>query len=161
MCSVFPTVCLMAFILFPQGSNSLPWAMPGNFLQRFQMSDVVVAGTVEASSPRGVERVDGTELNANTAKLLVDRIFQGKTRDTLQFVWFTIPMDGTRGFVYSGPPLANMRPYRRYLLFRLVSKICGLISVPEAARGCDIGLFPWHRRYEIRRIVWSPLEFYC
>jgi hypothetical protein len=43
----------------------------------------------------------------------------------------------------------------------LVSKICGLISVPEAARGCDIGLFPWHRRYEIRRIVWSPLEFYC
>ena len=43
----------------------------------------------------------------------------------------------------------------------LVSKICGLIPVPEVARAYDIRPFPSHRRYGIHRIVWSPLEFYC
>jgi len=43
----------------------------------------------------------------------------------------------------------------------LVSRIYGLILVPGAARACDIGLFPSLRRYGIRKIVWSPLEFCC
>jgi uncharacterized protein (DUF4415 family) len=45
--------------------------------------------------------------------------------------------------------------------YRLVSRIYGLILVLGAGRACDIGLFPWHRRYGIRKIVWSPLEFCC
>ena len=42
--------------------------------------------------------------------------------------------------------------------FRLVTRIYGLILVPGAARACDIELFPSHRRYGIRKIVWSLLE---
>src|SRR5205823_3280736 len=47
------------------------------------------------------------------------------------------------------------------LNFSLVSRIYGLILVLGAVRACDIGLFPSHRRYGIRKIVWSLLEFCC
>jgi hypothetical protein len=43
----------------------------------------------------------------------------------------------------------------------LVSRIYGLILVLGAGRACDIGLFPWHRRYGIRKIFWSLLGFCC
>jgi len=43
----------------------------------------------------------------------------------------------------------------------LLSRICGLIPVPEGDPTCDIGLFPWLRRCENRRIVCSPLGSCC
>ena len=36
----------------------------------------------------------------------------------------------------------------------LLSRICGVILVPGGVPSCDKGRFPWHRRYESRRIVW-------
>src|ERR1017187_5144549 len=43
--------------------------------------------------------------------------------------------------------------------FSLLSRICGEIPVRGAAPSCDKGQFPWLRRCESRRIVWSPLGF--
>ena len=45
--------------------------------------------------------------------------------------------------------------------FRLLSRICGEIPVRGAAPSCDKGQFPWLRRCESHRIVWSPLGFCC
>ena len=43
----------------------------------------------------------------------------------------------------------------------LLSKNCGLIPAPEAGPRCDKGRFPWHRRCENRKNVWSPHEVCC
>jgi hypothetical protein len=43
----------------------------------------------------------------------------------------------------------------------LLSRICGLIPVPEAVRVCDTARFPSLHKCGTHRIVWSPLEFCC
>ena len=73
------------------------------------------------------------------------------------------------------PPAANW-PLPRLLWFRkmepatlasarylipLLSRNCGSIPVPEADPRCDKGRFPWHRRCENRKNVWSPHEVCC
>ena len=45
--------------------------------------------------------------------------------------------------------------------FPLLSKNCGSIPAPEAGPRCDKGRFPWHRRCENRKNVWSPHEVCC
>lgn len=107
--------------------------MPGDFRQRLRVSDLVVSGIVKSSSPRGVQSVDGTELAANIAHLRVDRVFQGKTREELQFTWFTIHVKGAGGFAYSGPPLANFRPRERYLVFLKRDKSGWVVAMPMYA----------------------------
>jgi hypothetical protein len=91
--------------------------MPGDFVERLRISDLVVSGTVESSMPHEVQIVDGEMLNAHTSILRVDRVFKGEARKQLQFSWFTIRWDGTSGYGYSGPPLASFQPRHRYLVF--------------------------------------------
>ena len=50
---------------------------------------------------------------------------------------------------------------QNWLFLGLLSRICGEIPVRGAAPSCDKGQFPWLRRCESRRIVWSPLGFCC
>lgn len=83
MTSVISTACLLATMLIPH--NSLPRTMPGDFLQRLRISDVVVSGTVETLSRAGVQTVDGVKLTATTARLRVDRVFQGEAEEELRF----------------------------------------------------------------------------
>jgi hypothetical protein len=120
----------MAFVLLPQVSKSLPWTMPGDFLQRFQASDLVVAATVESSFSNGIETVDGADLGSNVARIHVDSIFQGKGGEELQFTWFTLPVDGTMGFAFAGPPLANFQPYKRYLIFLKRQQSDWVVAIP-------------------------------
>lgn len=111
-------------------THSLPWTMPGDFLQRLRFSDLVVSGTVESSSPRGLQIVNGETLNANIARLRVDRVFQGKTAEELQFSWLTTHWDGAGGYAYSGPPPANFHPRKRYLVFLKRDKSDWVVSIP-------------------------------
>jgi hypothetical protein len=135
MKAIFASASLLASMLVAQNSNSLPWAMPGDFLQRLRISDLVVSGTVESSSPRGVQTVDGAKLATNTARLRVDRVFQGKTREELQFTWFTFFVDVGKpgGFAYSGPPVADFRPRKRYLVFLKRDKSSWVVAMPMYA----------------------------
>ena len=104
-------------MLLMGSSISLPWTFPGDFRDRLRMSDLVVSGTIEDTSALGVQIVDHTELTANVAHVLVDRVFQGPDIGELQFTWFTFHFPTGEGFVYSGSPLANFRPNERYLIF--------------------------------------------
>src|SRR5215813_11269992 len=49
----------------------------------------------------------------------------------------------------------------RSINFGLLSRIYGLILVPEVVLACGKGPIPWLRMCGNRRIVWSPLEFCC
>jgi hypothetical protein len=151
-----PTVLFLSLMLVSQNSNSLPWTMPG-FLQRLEISDLVASGTIESSTPLGVRTVDGIRLDANTAHLRVDRVFQGKTAGEIQFAWFTIPMNNV---AYSGPPIANLRPHKRYLVF-LKRESSGWVAAmpvyalefelaPEVLKGShrDLSEVPAEQRYE-------------
>ena len=128
MMAIFPTACLLGCMLTPH--NSFPWTMPCDFLQRLQISDVVVSGTVESLSPAGVQSVDGEELTAITARLRVDRVFQGEAEEEIQFTWFTLHREGAGGWAYSGPPLADFRPHKRYLVFLKRGKSGWVVAMP-------------------------------
>jgi hypothetical protein len=111
-------VAFVLVLLFtPPALGSVPWVFPGNFRQRLRISDLVVSGVIEKTTPRGIQIVDGTKLIANVARMRIDRLFQGNITGRLQFTWFTLYIGAATGVVYSGPPLANFRPRNRYLLF--------------------------------------------
>ena len=116
--------------------------MPGNFLHRLQISDVVVSGTVESLSPAGVQTVDGEKLTATTARLRVDRVFQGKAAGELQFTWFTFYMEGSGGWAYSGPPPADFRPHKRYLVFLKRDKSGWVVAMPLYALEFELSPTP-------------------
>jgi hypothetical protein len=128
MKAIFSTACLLASMLIPQ--NSFPWTMPGDLLQRLHISDVVVSGTIESLSPAGVQKVDGEELTATTARLRVDRVFQGEAEEELRFTYFTLHMEGPGGYAYSGPPIADFRPHKRYLVFLNREKFDWVVAMP-------------------------------
>jgi hypothetical protein len=128
--AIFRNACLLASTLVPQSSLSLPWTMPGDFLQRLRISDLVVSGTVESVSPRRVQNVDGAKLNARVTRLRVDRVFQGKAEEKLQFTWFTLHMEGSKGFAYAGPSLADFQPRKRYLVFLKRDKTGWTVAMP-------------------------------
>ena len=149
MMPILLSACLLAYMLTPH--NSFPWTMPGDSLQRLQISDVVVSGTVESLSPAGVQTVDGEELTAITARLRVDRVFQGEAEEELRFTWFTLHMEGSGGYAYSGPPIADFRPHKRYLVFLKRDKFDWVVAMPlyaleldchPAANRFDSQLFP-------------------
>ena len=54
----------------------------------------------------------------------------------------------------------SLDAYRSYQKC-LLSRICGLMPVPDAVRVCDTARFPSLHRCGTHRIVWSPLEFCC
>jgi hypothetical protein len=104
-------------VLVPQSSTSRPWIVPGDFRERLRMSDLVVSGTIEDTSPNSVQIVDRIELTASTAHIRVDRVFQGDSTQEVRFTWFTLQCPTSGVFVYSGPPRACFRPQKRYLIF--------------------------------------------
>jgi hypothetical protein len=96
----------------------MPWTFPGDFRDRLRISDLVVSGTVEDTSPTGVQTVDHVELVGNVARVRVDRVFQGSASGELPFVWYRLYVPPTSGGVVGSlPPTANFRPHERYLIF--------------------------------------------
>ena len=140
MTLILSSACLLASMLIPQ--NSFPWTMPGDFLQRLHISDVVVSGTVESLTPAGVEAVDGEKLTATTAHLRVDRVFQGEAEEKIQFTWFTLHRNGAGGWAYSGPPLADFRPHKRYLVFLKREKFDWVVAMPLYALELELSPTP-------------------
>ena len=140
--------------------QTLPWVMPGDFLERFRISDVVVSGTIESTTADRTQTVDGINVEANTALLEVDRVFQGQAPEQVLFTWFSLPPRNATGFVYSGAPLASFRPHVRYLVFLKRNK-SGLTTAmpayafevtlaPEPPKDAvrDSSDLPPHQRYE-------------
>jgi hypothetical protein len=140
MIAILSSTCLLASMLIPH--SHFPWAMPGNFLQRLHISDVVVSGTIESLSPAGVQKVDGEELTATTARLRVDRVFQGEAEEELRFTYFTLHMEGPGGYAYSGPPPAEFRPHKRYLVFLKRDKFDWVVAMPLYALEVELALAP-------------------
>jgi hypothetical protein len=140
MIAIFSTACLLASVLIP--ANHFPWTMPGNFLQRMHISEVVVSGTIEFLSPAGVETVDGEELTATTARLRVDRVFQGEAAEELRFTWFALHTKRVGGWAYSGPPLAEFRPHKRYLVFLKRGKSGWVVAMPLYALELELSPTP-------------------
>lgn len=111
---------LVVAMLSPQASTRLPWIFPGDFRDRLRMSDLVVSGIISGTAQTGVRTVDGAKAMAHVASIRVDRVFQGSAPGRqLRFTWFSLYMRVEKGygFAYSGPPLADFRPGKRYLLF--------------------------------------------
>lgn len=133
-------VYLVASLLLFQMSTALPWVMPGDFRERLRISEVVVSGTIESTISAGSQTVDGVNLAANTARVRVDRIFQGKAPETLLFTWFSLPAPDAKGFLYSGPPLASFRPNNRYLIFLKRDKSGFVTAIPADA--LEVALAP-------------------
>jgi hypothetical protein len=149
---------LLAAVLAPQASTSLPWAFPGDFRERLRMSDLVVSGAIEGTIREGSRRVDGTEVTTNVAHVRVDRVFQGKaTGGMLRFTWFSLYMVTTGGgFAYSGPPLADFRPGKRYLIFLKRARSGWTVSMPVYAIDAELAAAP--PRGALRNLSQVPLQ---
>jgi hypothetical protein len=116
--------------------------MPGDFLERLHIADAVVSGTVESLSPAGFQSVDGVKLTATTARLHVDRVFQGEAEEELRFTYFTLHMEGPGGYAYSGPPIADFRPHKRYLVFLKPDKFDWVVAMPLYALELELSPTP-------------------
>jgi hypothetical protein len=99
----------------------------------------LVSGTIEDTSPIGVQIVDRIELTASTARIRVDRVFQGESIHNLRFTWFTLQCS-PGGFVYSGPPPACFQPQKRYLIFLRRGTSGWVVALP--LYGIEIQLAP-------------------
>lgn len=110
--------CLVWILLPASAQVRIPWTFPGNFRDRMQISDLVASGTIEDTSATGVQTVDHIKLVGNVAQFRVDRVFQGRARGRVQFVWYGLYAPSkSGGVVGSMPPSANFRPHERYLVF--------------------------------------------
>jgi hypothetical protein len=123
----------------PESSTPRPWIFPGDFRERLRMSDLVVSGTIEDTSPIGVQIVDRIELAASTARIRVDRVFQGESIQNLRFKWFTLQCSTSGGF-YSGPRPACFQPQKRYLIFLRRDTSGWVVALP--LYGIEIQLAP-------------------
>jgi hypothetical protein len=135
------TAFSLAMLFSGQTSTPLPWTFPSDVRERMRVSDLVVSGTVEDTSALGVQIVDHTELTGNLARVRVDRVFQGQGAEDLQFTWFTFHITGI-GFLYAGPPNADFRPNKRYLIF-LKKNISGwVVAIPLYALEVELAPAP-------------------
>jgi hypothetical protein len=113
-----------------QADFNRPWIVPADLRELLRRSELVVSGTIEDTSPIGVQTVDHIELAASTAYIRVDRVFQGQFAQRLQFTWFTLRCPTSGVFVYSGPPQACFRPQKRYLVFLKTGASGWVVAVP-------------------------------
>lgn len=125
-------------MLIAQTSNALPWTMPGNFVQRLLISDLVVSGFVESTLPSEVRTINGITIDANRAYFRVDRVFQGEPNDQLQFTWFTLHLEGAESTAYAGPPLASFQSGKRYLIFLKKDKSSWVVAIPMYALEAEL-----------------------
>jgi hypothetical protein len=121
---------LVAPVFVSRASDSLPWTLPGNFVQRLLISDLVVSGFVESTLPSEMRTINEIEIDANSAYFRVDRIFQGEPDDNFQFTWFTLHMNGEKSTAYAGPPLASFQSGKRYLIFLKKDKSSWVVAIP-------------------------------
>ena len=130
-----------ARILYParriDSSPPRPWIVP-DFRERLRISDLVVSGTIEDTSPNGIQIVDHIELAASTAHMRVDRVFQGNFTQRIRFTWFTLRCPASGAFVYSGPATACFRPQRRYLVFLKTDASGWVVALPLYAIGIEL-----------------------
>jgi hypothetical protein len=148
--------CLLAMTLVASGSASLPWIFPGDFHERLRISDLVISGTIEDTTALGVQILDHTELVGNVARVRIDRVFQGSAAKELQFTWFKYHATTKGGIVFSGPPLSDFRPHKRYLIF-LRQKMSGwVVAVPLYA--LEMELAPAPPSNALRDLSQSPSE---
>jgi hypothetical protein len=134
--------CLLAIMFAPQRSTSFPWVFPSDIRERLRISDLVLSGTIEDTSALGVQIVDHTQLAGNVARVRVDRVFQGSRAEQIQFTWFKYPATTEGGIIYSGPPLADFRPHKRYLIF-LKQKTSGwVVAMPLYAIEIELAPIP-------------------
>ena len=149
------TACLLTTIFSGQSSTSLPWTFPSDVRERIRMSDLVLSGTIEDTFALGVQIVDHTELTGNLARVRVDRVFKGQSAGELQFMWFTFHFTGL-GMIYAGPPDANFRTHKRYLIF-LKQKISGwVVAMPLYA--LEMELAPTPPSNALRDLSEAPSE---
>ena len=86
--------------------------------------------------------MDHTELAGNVAHIRIDRVFRGSHVEELQFTWFKYHATSEGGIVYSGPPLADFRPQKRYLIF-LKQKLSGwVVAMPLYALEMELAPTP-------------------
>jgi len=130
-------VIVFGFFMIPmlmsQASNSLPWTMPGNFVQLLLISDLVVSGFVESTLPSEMRTINGINIDTNSAHFRVDRVFQGEPNDNFQFTWFALHIDGAESTAYAGPPLASFQSGKRYLIFLKKDKSSWVVAIPMYA----------------------------
>jgi hypothetical protein len=125
-------------MLMSQASNSLPWTMPGNFVQRLLISDLVVSGFVESTLPSEMRTINGIKIDANSAHFRVDRLFQGEPNDNFKFTWFSLHMDGAESTAYAGPRLASFQSGKRYLIFLKNEKSGWVVAIPMYALEAEL-----------------------
>lgn len=108
------------------------------------MADLVVSGSVESTTPNGTRAVNGIDLDANIARLHADRIFKGNFTSDVQFTWFTfhVQVNGSGGFAYAGPPLANFVPGKRYLVFLRREGSDWTVAMPLYGLEAELGPAP-------------------
>jgi hypothetical protein len=136
------TSCLLTLIFSTQGSTYFPWVFPSNIRERLRISDLVLSGTIEDTSALGVQIVDHTLLAGNAARVRVDRVFQGPMVEKIQFAWFKYPATTQAGIVYSGPPLADFRPKKRYLIFLKQKRSGWVVAMPLCALEIELAPIP-------------------
>ena len=89
-----------------------------SFDQRLNYSDLVCSATIiDTWRTVGTSPVDSSGTAENLVRADVESVFKGKLASaTIIFRWYSWPA-GPGGYVYVGPPLADLRSERRYLLF--------------------------------------------
>ncbi|MGH9521643.1 MAG: hypothetical protein ACRD3E_03825 [Terriglobales bacterium] len=137
---------LLFAMLPPQASSAAyPWVYPGDFRDRLRMSDLVVSGTIQRTQAVGTRVVDGWKLTAHDARVQVDRVFQGEAvpGEELAFTWFLPDIPAGGGFIYSGPPIANLQPGKRYLIFlKHTDSGCWRVAMPLFALEVELNPSP-------------------
>jgi hypothetical protein len=152
---IVATACLLTMIFSGQSSTSLPWTFPSDVRERMRMSDLVLSGTIEDTSALGVQIVGHTELTGNVARVRVDRVFKGQSEEVLQFTWFKFHITG-QGMIYSGPPNANFRPHKRYLIFLKQEISAWVVAMPLYA--LEVELAPTPPANALRDLSEAALE---
>jgi hypothetical protein len=134
----------------------LPWIFPGDFRERLRISDLVVSGTIEDTSELGLRNVDHIELDGNVARIRVDSVFEGSNVEELQFTWFKYHATTEGGMVYSGPPLADFRRHKRYLVFLKKMPSRWAVAIPLYA--LEVELAPTPPSHALRDFSDIPAE---
>lgn len=138
---------------------------PGNFRDRFRLSDAVVSGIVLPTSQTGTQTVNDSEIASKAATHLacvrIDRLFQGNvSTPELQFTWFSPYWQNHSGnYIYAGPPLAAFDVGKRYLIFLKRTGSRWEVAIPFYAlevqlaprmprdAGTDLSRLPLAQRY--------------
>ena len=132
---------LLVALLTPGDAEFHHFLTANQFRARFAPEDAEVARVISALEKYGlaVQQTTTSTLKVTGLPSQMEQAFNVTLHS------YEVPTHGTvRGYEY-----------------RLLSRICGLIPVPEAVRVCDTARFPSLHRCGTHRIVWSPLEFCC